>query len=176
MISATITEKDLSGSREPMRIAFGESSLGTILVAITQNDVSAILLGHDRDALLSDFRDRFPSAQPSDGGTALQPVIGAVVALIETPGRTFDLPLDRRGSAFQQRVWEALREMPAGATASYRDIANRIDAASSVRAVAQAYAANTLAVAIPCHRVVRADGSLAGYRWGAARKQSLLDR
>jgi AraC family transcriptional regulator of adaptative response/methylated-DNA-[protein]-cysteine methyltransferase len=165
-----------AGDRELIRFAFGECSLGRILVAATSKGVSAILLGDDRDSLRRDLRGRFPTAQLIDGGKAFEPWVTEIVALIEMPARGIDLPLDLRGTEFQRRVWRALREIPAGATASYREIADRIGAAKAMRAVARACAANTLAVAIPCHRVVRADGALSGYRWGVARKQILLDR
>jgi AraC family transcriptional regulator of adaptative response/methylated-DNA-[protein]-cysteine methyltransferase len=165
-----------AGNREPMRFAFGKSSLGNILVATIDKGISAILLGDARDALLRELRNRFPMALLTEARAMLEPLLAEVVSVIEMPGRAIDLPLDPRGSEFQLRVWRAVCEIPAGATASYREIADRIGASKSMRAVAQACAANALAVAIPCHRVVHADGTLAGYRWGAARKQILLDR
>jgi AraC family transcriptional regulator of adaptative response/methylated-DNA-[protein]-cysteine methyltransferase len=118
----------------------------------------------------------FPRANLIGGDNEFEQVVAKVVGFVEAPGLGLDLPLDVRGTAFQQRVWNALREIPAGVTASYTDIANRIGAPKSVRAVAQACAANTLAVAIPCHRVVRNDGGLSGYRWGVERKRALLQK
>jgi AraC family transcriptional regulator of adaptative response/methylated-DNA-[protein]-cysteine methyltransferase len=177
MVSIRLTDETVpAGERELIRFAFGECSLGRILVAATSEGVSAILLGDDRDSLQRDLRGRFPTTQLIDGGKAFEPLVGEIVALVEMPARGIALPLDLRGTRFQRRVWRALREIPVGATASYREIADRIGAAKAVRAVARACAANALAVAIPCHRVVRADGAPSGYRWGVARKRILLDR
>ena len=136
----------------------------------------AIFLGDDPDALTRELQDRFPRATLIGGDAAFEDVVAKVVGLIEAPGTGVDLPLDVRGTAFQQRVWWALREIPAGSTASYREIARRIGAPRAVRAVAHACAVNPVAVAIPCHRVVRSDGGLAGYRWGVERKRELLER
>jgi AraC family transcriptional regulator of adaptative response/methylated-DNA-[protein]-cysteine methyltransferase len=136
--------------------------------------VCAILLGDDPDALVQDLQDRFPRATLIGGDAAFERTVARVIGFVETPARGLDLPLDVRGTAFQQRVWRALRDIPAGSTASYTEIAARIGAPNGARAVAQACAANTLAVAIPCHRVVRTDGSPSGYRWGVERKRSLL--
>jgi AraC family transcriptional regulator of adaptative response/methylated-DNA-[protein]-cysteine methyltransferase len=177
MVSIRPTDETASaGDRELVRFAFGECSLGRILVAATSKGVSAILLGDDRDSLRRDLRGRFPTAQLIDGDTAFEPLAAEIVALVEMPARGLDLPLDPRGTEFQRRVWRELRKIPAGATASYREITDRIGASQAVRAVARACVANALAIAIPCHRVVRADGTLSGYRWGVARKQILLDR
>jgi AraC family transcriptional regulator of adaptative response/methylated-DNA-[protein]-cysteine methyltransferase len=126
--------------------------------------------------LLRELQDRFLRAELVGGDAGFERLVAQVVGLIEQPNLGIDLPLDVRGTAFQQRVWDALRKIPAGETASYAQIAQRIGSPKSVRAVAQACASNTLAVAIPCHRVVRSDGGLSGYRWGVARKQVLLDR
>jgi AraC family transcriptional regulator of adaptative response/methylated-DNA-[protein]-cysteine methyltransferase len=156
--------------------AIGECSLGSILVAQSDRGICAIMMGDDPDALIRDLQDRFPRARLIGGDTAFERVVARVVGFVEAPAVGLDLPLDVRGTAFQQRVWSALREIPAGATASYSEIARRIGSPKSVRAVAQACASNTLAVAIPCHRVVRTDGSLSGYRWGVERKRSLLER
>ena len=136
----------------------------------------AILLGDDPEALARDLQDRFPRARLIGGDAAFERLVARVVGLIEAPALGLDLPLDLRGTAFQQRVWQALRDIPAGAKASYSDVARRIGAPKSIRAVAQACGANALAVMIPCHRVVRRDGALSGYRWGVERKRALLER
>jgi O-6-methylguanine DNA methyltransferase len=164
------------GAKGEIRFAVGRSSLGLILVARTDRGVCAILLGDDPAALARELQDRFPRATLIDDDEELDELIARVVEFVEVPGAGLDLPLDVRGTAFQRRVWQALREIPAGSTASYADVAGRIGSPKSVRAVAQACAANTLAVAIPCHRVVRSDGGLAGYRWGVERKRALLER
>ena len=176
MVSIRLTDETVpAGERELIRFAFGECSLGRLLVAATSEGVSAILLGDDCDSLQRDLRGRFPTAQLIDGGRAFEPLVAEIVALVEMPARGIALPLDLRGTGLQRRVWRALREIPVGATASYREIADRIGAAKAVRAVARACAANALAVAIPCHRVMRADGAPSGYRWGLARKRVLID-
>ena len=164
------------GKQVEIRFAVGESSLGSILVAQSERGVCAILLGDDPDALVRDLQDRFPHAQFVGGDKSFEKLIARVVAFVERPSHGFDLPLDIQGTAFQQRVWRALMEIPCGTVASYSSIAKRIGKPSAVRAVAGACAANTLAVAIPCHRVVRNDKSLSGYRWGAERKRELLER
>lgn len=164
------------GNRAVIRFAVGECSLGSILVAASERGVCAILLGDDPDALARDLQDRFPKAELIGADAAFEQLVATVVGFVEMPGRGLDLPLDVRGTAFQQRVWQALREIPAGTTASYAEIAQRIGAPKAVRAVAGACAANALAVAIPCHRVVRSDGGLSGYRWGVERKRALLER
>ena len=164
------------GANTAMRFAIGECSLGSILVAATDRGVCAILLGDDPDALARDLQDRFPHAKLIGGDAAFEALVAKVVGFVEAPRLGLDLPLDVRGTAFQQRVWQTLRAIPAGATASYAEIARRVGAPKSVRAVAQACAANMLAVAIPCHRVVRTDGGLSGYRWGVERKRALIDR
>ncbi|MDC7701817.1 bifunctional DNA-binding transcriptional regulator/O6-methylguanine-DNA methyltransferase Ada [Vogesella indigofera] len=164
------------GARTVIRFAVGQCTLGAILVAQSERGVCAISLGDDAEALLHELQDRFPRAELIGGDAAFEQLVATVVGFVEAPALGLDLPLDVRGTAFQQRVWQALREIPPGETASYRDIARRIGAPQAVRAVAGACAANVLAVAIPCHRVVRTDGSLSGYRWGVARKQALLAR
>lgn len=156
--------------------AVGECSLGSILVAATDRGVCAILLGDDPDALARDLQDRFPAATLIGGDAAFERLVARVVGFVEAPGKGLALPLDVRGTAFQQRVWRALRDLPVGATASYREVATAIGAPAAVRAVAQACGANPVAVAIPCHRVVRTDGSMSGYRWGVERKRVLLAR
>ncbi len=161
----------------PLEIGFatGECSLGTILVARTSRGVCAILLGDDAETLTRDLGRRFPTARVRPDPEA-DTMLETVTRLIESPGLELYLPLDPRGTPFQLEVWQALREIPAGTTASYSEVARRIGAPASARAVAQACAANALAVAIPCHRVVRTDGSLSGYRWGVERKRVLLAR
>ncbi len=159
-----------------IRFAIGQCSLGAILVAASERGVCAILIGDDPDELARDLQDRFPRADLIGGDSKFEQLVAKVVGFVEAPRLGLALPLDVRGTAFQQRVWQALRGIPAGATASYADIAIRIGAPKSIRAVAQACAANALAVAIPCHRVVRHDGGLSGYRWGVERKRALLDR
>jgi AraC family transcriptional regulator of adaptative response/methylated-DNA-[protein]-cysteine methyltransferase len=159
-----------------IRFAVGECSLGSILVARSDKGVCAILLGDDPDALARDLRDRFPQVRLIEGDTDFADLVAKVVAFVEAPGSGLNLPLDLRGTPFQQRVWQTLREIRAGETASYADIADRIGSPKSVRAVVQACAANAIAVAIPCHRVVRNDGALSGYRWGVKRKSALLAR
>lgn len=164
------------GRGEAMRFAVGACSLGSVLVAATRKGVSAILLGDDPEALMRDLQDRFPHATLVGGDESFERLVSRVVGFIDAPGQRFDLPLDVKGTAFQHRVWQALRRIPAGRTVSYADLAKRIGRPAAVRAVAQACAANTLAIAIPCHRVVRSDGSLSGYQWGVDRKRTLLDR
>jgi AraC family transcriptional regulator, regulatory protein of adaptative response / methylated-DNA-[protein]-cysteine methyltransferase len=164
------------GADTDIRFAIGECSLGAILVAASEIGVCAILIGDDPDVLAHDLQDRFPRAKLIGGDAAFERLVAKVVGLVEAPAVGLDLPLDVRGTAFQQRVWQALRDIPAGRTLSYADLARRIGAPKSVRAVAQACGANPLAVAIPCHRVVRNDGALAGYRWGVERKRTLLER
>jgi AraC family transcriptional regulator of adaptative response/methylated-DNA-[protein]-cysteine methyltransferase len=162
------------GKNIEITFAIGECSLGTLLVARSDKGVCAILMGDDPGALTRDLQDRFPRAKLTGCDAGFESLVAKVVGFVDAPALGLDLPI--RGTAFQQRVWQALREIPAGSTASYTEIAKRIGAPKSVRAVARACAANAIAVAIPCHRVVRNDGSLSGYRWGVARKRALLDR
>jgi len=164
------------GTDHEIRFAIGACTLGAILVAATRRGVCAILLGDDPEALAHDLERRFPRAQLVGADPEFEELVAQVVGLVEQPRIGTRLPLDIRGTAFQQRVWKALTRIPAGKTASYAEIASRIGAPRAVRAVAQACAANALAVAIPCHRVVRTDGDLSGYRWGVERKRALLDR
>ena len=159
-----------------IRFAVGQCLLGAILVASSELGVCAILMGDDPDTLARDLQDRFPKASLIGGDAEFEKLVATVVGFVEAPRLGLDLPLDVRGTAFQQRVWRALGDIPAGQTASYADIAGRIGAPNSHRAVAQACGANALAVAIPCHRVVRSDGALSGYRWGVERKRVLLAR
>jgi AraC family transcriptional regulator of adaptative response/methylated-DNA-[protein]-cysteine methyltransferase len=176
MLGMTPTAWRAGGANTDIRFAIGECALGAILVAQSELGVCAIALGDDPDALARDLQDQFPQARLIGGDAGFEELVAKVVGFVEAPGLGLDLPLDVRGTAFQQRVWQALREIPAGTTTSYSDIAKRIGAPKSMRAVAQACGANTLAVAIPCHRVVRSDGSLSGYRWGVERKSALLQR
>ena len=164
------------GANTAIRFAVGECSLGSILVAASERGICSILIGDDPDALARELQDQFPKAELIGGDAAFEKLVAQVVGFVEAPELGLDLPLDVRGTAFQQRVWKALREIPTGSTASYSDIASRIGAPKSARAVAQACASNALAVAIPCHRVVRNDGGLSGYRWGVERKRALLER
>jgi AraC family transcriptional regulator of adaptative response/methylated-DNA-[protein]-cysteine methyltransferase len=164
------------GKDASIRFAIGESSLGSILVAATEKGVCAILLGDDPEILLRDLQNRFPKAQLIGGDKDFELLIAKVVGFVEAPRLGLDLPLDIRGTAFQQRVWQALRKIPVGATLSYTELAKRIGRPNAVRAVASACAANAIGVAIPCHRVVRNDGTISGYRWGVERKRELLAR
>ncbi|MBK5534340.1 bifunctional DNA-binding transcriptional regulator/O6-methylguanine-DNA methyltransferase Ada [Pseudomonas sp. TH08] len=165
-----------AGQNNDIRFAVGQCSLGAILVAQSERGVCAILLGDDPHQLVCDLQDQFRKANLIGADDGFEQLIAKVVGFVEAPAIGLDLPLDVRGTAFQERVWQALREIPAGSTASYADIAQRIGAPTSMRAVAQACGANRLAVAIPCHRVVRSDGNLSGYRWGVERKRQLLER
>lgn len=176
MLGMTPTEYRAGGAKTEIRFAIGECSLGAILVASSVRGVCAILMGDDPDALACDLQDRFPQSNLIGGDAVFEQLVSRVVGFVEAPAIGLDLPLDVRGTVFQQRVWQALRAIPAGSTASYSEIANKIGAPTAVRAVAGACAANMLAVAIPCHRVVRIGGELSGYRWGVERKRALLDR
>jgi AraC family transcriptional regulator of adaptative response/methylated-DNA-[protein]-cysteine methyltransferase len=166
----------LGGEGTTLRFAVGECSLGSILVAATEKGVSAILLGDDPGALVTELQDRFPQAQLVGADRDFEKLVATVVGFVEAPALGLNLPLDVRGTAFQQRVWRALRDIPAGSTMSYAELARRIGEPKAVRAVAQACGSNMLAVAIPCHRVVRSDGAMSGYRWGIERKRALLER
>lgn len=164
------------GQGAVIRFAIGQCSLGAILVAQSHRGICAIMLGDDPDALLRDLQDQFARAQLVGGDAAFERLVAQVIGFVETPSVGLNLPLDVRGTAFQERVWQALRDVPAGTTVSYGQIAERIGAPTAVRAVAQACGANRIAVAIPCHRVVRRDGDISGYRWGVERKRQLLER
>ena len=164
------------GKDEEIRFAVGECSLGSILVASTERGVCAILLGDEPDELAHELERRFPRARLIGGDAGFEELVARVVGFVEQPRIGLDLPLDIRGTAFQQRVWQALRRIPAGSTTTYSELARLIGAPDAARAVAGACAANTLAVAIPCHRVVRKDGVMSGYRWGVERKRELLNR
>ncbi len=164
------------GAGARIRFAVGQASLGAVLVAATKKGVCAILLGDDPETLVRDLQDRFPNAEFEGGDAEFERMVAQVVGIIEAPGQRLDLPLDIRGTVFQQKVWAALRAIPPGKTATYQEIARAIGQPKAVRAVAQACGANPLAVAIPCHRVVRTDGDVSGYRWGVERKRKLIDR
>src|SRR5580704_15770036 len=176
ILGMTPTQYRSGGTNEEIRFAVGQSSLGAILVASSAKGVAAILLGGDPDALLRDLQDRFPNARLIGGDNAYEALVARVVGFAEAPDIGLDLPFDVRGTAFQQRVWMALTEIPVGETVSYAEVARRIGEPKSVRAVAGACAANNLAVAIPCHRVVRNDGSISEYAWGVERKRVFLER
>ena len=164
------------GSNTAIRFAIGETSLGSVLVAASDKGVCAILFGEGPKTLAEDLQVRFPQARLVGGDRSFETWVAKVVGFVEAPRIGLDLPLDLRGTVFQRRVWKALQEIPMGSTASYSEVAKKVGASGSARAVAQACAANRLAVAIPCHRVVRNDGGLSGYRWGVERKRTLLAR
>ena len=166
------------GAGEVIRHATGQSTLGAVMVAASARGVCAIMLGEDSAELARDLAERFPRASLRPADPDFAATVKQVVALVDAPGESagFALPLDIRGTAFQRRVWEALRTIPAGSTLTYAEVAKRVGDPRAVRAVAGACAANKLAVAVPCHRVVASDGRLAGYRWGVARKRRLLER
>lgn len=164
------------GAGTVIRFAVGECSLGSVLVAASEKGVCAIFLGDDPDALVRDLQDQFPKARLIGGDREFEGTVARVIGFIEAPATGLDLPLDVRGTAFQQKVWRALQQVPAGSTVSYSGLAERLGVPRAVRAVARACAANALAVAIPCHRVLRNDGNLSGYRWGVERKRTLLKK
>jgi AraC family transcriptional regulator, regulatory protein of adaptative response / methylated-DNA-[protein]-cysteine methyltransferase len=164
------------GAGNTIRFAIAECSLGSILVASSEKGVCAILMGDDPDALARDLQDQFPKAYLIAGDEKYEKLVAKVIGFVEAPRIGLDLPLDIRGTAFQQRVWKELQRIPAGTTASYSEVAKRIGFPNSARAVAQACGANALAVAVPCHRVLRNNGDISGYRWGVDRKQALLTR
>lgn len=174
LLGMTPTRWRAGGDGADLRFAVGQCSLGAILVARSEVGLCAILLGDDPDTLTRDLQDRFPRARLLGGDAGFEQWVARVVGLVEAPALGLDLPLDIRGTAFQQRVWQALQAIPPGQTVSYADLARQLGAPAAARAVAQACGANPLAVAIPCHRVVRHDGALSGYRWGVERKRALL--
>jgi AraC family transcriptional regulator of adaptative response/methylated-DNA-[protein]-cysteine methyltransferase len=176
VLGMTPTQFRSGGRGESIRFAVGQCSLGSILVASTEKGVCAIQLGDSPGALVRDLQDTFAKAELIGGDEDFEQLVARVVGFVEAPMQGFDLPLDVRGTLFQQRVWRALREIPAGSTVSYAEVAKRIGAPTAVRAVAQACLSNPIAVVIPCHRVVRTDGALSGYRWGVERKRMLLER
>lgn len=162
--------------RDELRFALGQTSLGTLLVASSSIGVAAILLGDDRDALVRELKDRFPTSRVVDANRGDESLVAKVAGYVEAPAGQWNLPFDLRGTAFQRRVWQALQAIPIGEKATYSEVARRIGQPKATRAVAGACAANNIAVAIPCHRVVRTDGSLSGYAWGTGRKRALLER
>ena len=174
MLGMRPREYRAGGVGNTIRFAIAECSLGSILVATSEKGVCAIHMGKDPDVLVRKLQDQFPKANLIGGDAKFEKLVAKVIGFIEAPQIGLDLPLDVRGTAFQRRVWKELQRIPAGKTASYSEIAKRIGFPKSARAVAQACGANTLAVAIPCHRVVRNNGDLSGYRWGVDRKQALL--
>jgi len=176
LLGMTPTHYRSGGVNEEIRFAVGECSLGALLVASSRNGIAAILLGSDPNRLVHDLQDRFPKANLIGADRKYEALIARVVGFIEAPEQGLDLPLDIRGTAFQQRVWRALQDIRVGSTVSYAELAFRIGSPKAVRAVAGACAANNIAVAIPCHRVVRNNGSISGYAWGVDRKKALLDR
>ena len=164
------------GPGELIRFAIGECSLGSIMAAVTEKGICAILLGDNPSILRRELQEHFKVARLVDSDQDLGPLMAEVARLVESPWLNLDLTFDLRGTSFEQRVWQAVREIPSGSTASYTDIAELIGESKKAFSVAEACASNMLAVAIPCHRVVRKSGALAGYRWGFKRKRALLAR
>jgi AraC family transcriptional regulator of adaptative response/methylated-DNA-[protein]-cysteine methyltransferase len=161
---------------DTIRFTVGQCTLGSILVAMGEARIRAISLGDDPEKLARELGDGFPDADLVADDAGMEPILAKVVAFVENPAVRLDLPLDPPGTAFQQRVWQALQEIPAGSRVSYGEIAERIGAPNEAYAVGEACAANRIAIAIPCHRVVRKNGALGNYRWGYARKRALLER
>jgi AraC family transcriptional regulator of adaptative response/methylated-DNA-[protein]-cysteine methyltransferase len=176
LLGMTPTAFRAGGADEEIRFAIGECALGALLVAATDKGVCAIFLGDDAEELAHELERRFPRARLIGGDARFERLVATVAGMVERPRAAVALPLDIRGTAFQQRVWQALRDIPAGATATYADVARAIGAPAATRAVGAACGANPVAIAIPCHRVVRSDGDLSGYRWGLDRKRALLAR
>jgi AraC family transcriptional regulator of adaptative response/methylated-DNA-[protein]-cysteine methyltransferase len=176
MLGMTPSQYRAGGANEEIRFAVGESSLGEILVASSKKGVVSIFIGDDRDELIRRLQDKFPKARLVGGDSQYESLVARVVGFVEASSLDLDLPLDVRGTAFQQRVWQALRDIPTGQTVSYSEIARKIGTPKAVRAVAGACAANTIALAIPCHRVMRNNGSVSGYAWGIERKRTLIER
>jgi AraC family transcriptional regulator of adaptative response/methylated-DNA-[protein]-cysteine methyltransferase len=172
----TPTSFRTGGRGESIRFAIDECSLGVILVAATDNGVCAIMMGDDPNTLVRELQDGFNQAELIAGDREFESLVARVVEFVEAPGLGLDLPLDVRGTAFEMRVWQALREIPPGSTASYTEIAEKIGSPKAARAVGRACASNNIAVAIQCHRVVRKNGTISGYRWGIDRKRKILAR
>lgn len=170
------TKHNEEASKNIIRYSVKKCSLGNVLIAATERGICTILLGETADFLIQDLRQRFPKDELEKADVALANWVSYTTEFIEKPRQEFNLPLDIRGTAFQQRVWHTLKEIPVGKTVSYTEIARQIGSPKAVRAIAQACASNSLAVVIPCHRVIRSDGALSGYRWGVERKQALLNR
>ncbi len=173
-MNAIIDRRDATA--DEICFAFGTSSLGAVLVAASGKGVSAILMGDDRDALRRELTGAFPHARLTAGEMRLEGMVAKVVAFLDAPQEGLDLPLDIRGSAMEQAVWQALRAVPAGEIVTYGHIAKVLPLPATAQDVGAACAANVLAVAIPCHRVVKADGAISGYRWGVGRKRKLINR
>ncbi|SQC91170.1 Regulatory protein of adaptative response [Cedecea neteri] len=171
----TASQYRKGGARTHVQFVVGTCQLGEFLVAESERGICAILLGENAETLIVELETEFPSSHLTPGDEAFASRVAQVISFIESPTAEFSLPLDIRGTAFQQQVWQALRAVPPGSTVSYSELAERIGKPAAVRAVAGACAANTLAVAIPCHRVIRSDGGLSGYRWGVERKRQLLE-
>jgi AraC family transcriptional regulator of adaptative response/methylated-DNA-[protein]-cysteine methyltransferase len=161
---------------DDIQFTVADSSLGLVLVARSGKGLCAVLLGDDPHELRRDLQARFPHATLAQSDETLGTLAATVVRYVESPAQGVDVPLDLRGTDFQRTVWQALRDIPAGSTASYSEVATRIEKPRAVRAVARACAANALAVVIPCHRVVTTQGKVSGYGWGVERKRALLDR
>lgn len=176
ILGMTPTSYRRGGMHADIHFAVAQCSLGALLVAQSNRGVCAISLGDDPETLVHELQDRFPNAELVGGDAAFEEIVAQVVGFVEAPKASLGLPLDLQGTAFQQRVWQALQQIPPGQTVSYAALARRIGQPKAVRAVAQACGANRIAVAIPCHRVVRTDGALSGYRWGVERKRTLLER
>lgn len=176
VLGMTPTEFRAGGSGQTIEFAVGTCSLGAILVAASKKGICAILLGDDPEILVRDIQDHFPNAMLRAGDKRFEQWMAKVIGFIEEPQLGLELPLDIRGTAFQRRVWQVLDKIPVGSTLSYAEVAEKIGQPNAARAVARACAANSLALAIPCHRVVRTDGTLSGYRWGIERKSTLLNR
>lgn len=164
------------GDIETVAYTFGQSSLGHVLVARNGKGICALLIGSDRERLAADLRKDFPEAQAAAADTQLAHDVAAAVAMIENPRQAPDLALDLKGSDFEIKVWQALRAIPVGRTLSYSALAETIGMKGMAREVGEACAANRIAVAVPCHRILRKDGSISGYRWGVHRKRMLLQR
>jgi len=164
------------GPAEEIRFAFGAFALGTVLVAASSKGIAAILMGEDRDALCRELAGAFPQANLTSDEMGLGDMMVYIVAFLEAPRQGLDLPLDIRGSALEQAVWRRLRAVPSGETITYGEIAKTLPLPATAQDVGAACAANVLAVAVPCHRVVKADGSISGYRWGVQRKRKLINR
>ncbi len=176
ILGMTPTDWRTGGDNIVIFFAIGICSLGNILDAQSEKGICAITLGDDADILLADLQKQFPYAELVGADTEFEQIIAQVIGFIELPLQPLSLPLDIQGTVFQQKVWKALMEIPFGYTVTYQDIANKIGSPKAYRAVANACAANKLAVAIPCHRVVRQNGDLSGYRWGIERKAKLLQK
>ncbi len=171
-----VTTYRAGSAKAEIHFAIGQCSIGSLLVARSERGICAIFLGDNPEILTRELQDRFPKANLMSGDAEFERVVKQVIDFVEAPVLGLDLPLDAQGTPFQQRVWQALRKIPAGSRASYAEIAKQIGSPKAMRAVGQACAANPLAVVIPCHRAVRSDGSLSGYRGGIERKRALLDR